>query len=411
MLLAAAGIDPARVTARFQPYQALDAPFVIERLRDSLTPPADVTLGIEGDRIVARGTAPADWLARARDAARTLPAGAPQFDLAAVSDSDAAGASLWAGYIARLSAQPGIVITAEGKREGKFFIAGLRDPLAADPAALLAAAEIDPAEVSAQWTSYQSLHPLFVLKRLEASLDPPASVTLTIMGDRIAPRARRRKHGWSARGRRHAICRRERRPSISPACATAKRRMPGAGPATSTGSSAEPGIVVTSASRRDGKFYVTGLRDPLAADPQALLADAGIDPVRVVARWAPYQALDATFVLTRLNASLDLPPTVTLTVEGQQIVARGSASPRWLERARLAGRMLPAGGPALDLHEVRDLFDGAIGTLRDAIEERVVHFDVGGSLPATGQDEMLDAQAADIKRVAELSSTMGVTPG
>jgi outer membrane protein OmpA-like peptidoglycan-associated protein len=408
-MLAVAGIDPARVTARFQPYQALDAAFVIERLRDSLAPPPGVTLAIEGGRIVARGAAPADWLARAREAARTLPAGAPQFDLAAVSDSDAAGASLWAGYIARLSAQPGIVITGQGKRDGKFFIAGLRDPLAADPAALLAAAEIEPSKVSAQWTPYQSLHPLFVLKRLEASLDPPSSVTLRIMGDRITADGSA-SSAWLERARLAA----RDLPPGAPGFDLSGVRDTDEADASRWGGyldrlGAEPGIVVTASSQRDGKFYVTGLRDPLAADPQALLADAGIDPVRVVARWAPYQALDAEFVLTRLKASLDLPPTVTLTVEGQQIVARGSASPRWLERARLAGRVLPTGGPTLDLHEVHDLFDGAIGSLRDAIEERVVHFDVGGSLPATGQDEMLDAQAADIKKVAELSSTMGVT--
>ena len=77
---------------------------------------------------------------------------------------------------------------------------------------------------------------------------------------------------------------------------------------------AEPGIVVTESSQRDGKFYVTGLRDPLAADPQTLLAEAGIDPVRVVGRWAPYQALDAEFVLARLKTTLDLPPTTTVRV-------------------------------------------------------------------------------------------------
>ena len=43
----------------------------------------------------------------------------------------------WDGYLARLAAQPGIVVSAAGRRDGKFFVTGLRDPLAADPAALL----------------------------------------------------------------------------------------------------------------------------------------------------------------------------------------------------------------------------------------------------------------------------------
>ena len=71
--------------------------------------------------------------------------------------------------------------------------------------------------------------------------------------------------------------------------------------------------------------------------------------------------------------------------------------------------MLPSGSSVLDLSGVQDLYQGAIGKLRDAIESRDVHFAAGGSLPAPGQDELLDEQAADIKEVASLSSTMGVT--
>src|SRR5262249_29001249 len=131
---------------------------------------------IDGDRIVARGSAPAEWLDRARAAARILPAGAPAFDLSAVGDSDEAGARLWAGYIDRLRAEPGLVMTGSGRRDGKFFVDGLRDPLAADPAEILRDAGVDADQVVARWTPYQSLDPQFVLKRLQASLAPPPTV-------------------------------------------------------------------------------------------------------------------------------------------------------------------------------------------------------------------------------------------
>ena len=93
---------------------------------------------------------------------------------------------------------------------------------------------------------------------------------------------------------------------------------------------AQPGIVVTEAGKRDGKFVVTGLRDPLAIDPRSLLGEAGIDPARVVAHFDPYQALDPQSVLRRLEASLNPPPSVSLAIDGNRIVAQGSA-PR-LER-------------------------------------------------------------------------------
>ena len=111
----------------------------------------------------------------------------------------------------------------------------------------------------------------------------------------------------------------------------------------------EPGIVVTESSWQGDKFLVAGLRDPLAVDPLRLLGQSGIDPARVVSRWVPYQGLEPGFVLKRLQASLDPPSSVTLAVEGDRIVARGSARPTWIERARAVARMLPAGGPGFDL--------------------------------------------------------------
>ena len=171
---------------------------------------------------------------------------------------------------------------------------------------------------------------------------------------------------------------------------------------------AEPGIVITQAEVRDGKFLLSGLRDPLAIDPLERLGDAGIDPARVVAHFDPYQALDPQFVLERLQASLNPPPGVTLAVEGDRIVAQGSASSPWIARARAAGRLLPAGAPVFDLSAVRNISEGALGKLRDAIQARSIRFDNNVMLPAAGQDEILDQLAAELNELAKLSSSLNV---
>jgi outer membrane protein OmpA-like peptidoglycan-associated protein len=62
---------------------------------------------------------------------------------------------------------------------------------------------------------------------------------------------------------------------------------------------AEPGIVITSSERRGGKYYLAGLRDPLAADPGALLGAAGIPAAQVTSRWEPYHSLDPRFAAQR----------------------------------------------------------------------------------------------------------------
>jgi outer membrane protein OmpA-like peptidoglycan-associated protein len=172
---------------------------------------------------------------------------------------------------------------------------------------------------------------------------------------------------------------------------------------------AQPGIVITEAGRRDGKFVVAGLRDPLAVEPQLLMRQAGLDPASVLSRWELYQGLEPAFVLKRLETSLDPPPTVTLGVEGDHIVAQGSAASTWIERARTAGRMLPAGGPSLDLSRVHDINEGAIGKLGGAIRSHEIHFNFNESLPAAGQDASLDQLAKELSDLASLASNLHVT--
>jgi outer membrane protein OmpA-like peptidoglycan-associated protein len=313
---------------------------------------------------------------------------------------------LWEGYLKRLRAQPGIVINEAGKRDGKFVVSGLRDPLAVDPRALLGEAGIDPARVETHFEPYQALDPQSVLKRLNLTLDPPSSVKFAIAGNRIvaqgsAPRP------WLDRA--HAVA--QMLPAGTPSLDLADVRNEDEADerrwqAYVDRLRAQPGIVVTKSEARDGKFGVSGLRDPLAVDPLKLLGEAGIDSARVETHFEPYEALDPQFVLERLRASLNPPPDVTFAIEGNRIVVKGSASSPWISRARKVGNALPAGAPALDVSAVRDISEGVLGKLRDAIQARSINFDSGKSLPAAGQEQVLDEIASELNELAKLSSTL-----
>src|SRR5262245_18983313 len=77
---------------------------------------------------------------------------------------------------------------------------------------------------------------------------------------------------------------------------------------------AEPGLLVVANTHRDGKFHLTGLRDPLVKnDPEKLAAEMGIAKETFDSRWETYQALDSSFVIARATSLLRPPPTVTLT--------------------------------------------------------------------------------------------------
>jgi len=103
----------------------------------------------------------------------------------------------------------------------------------------------------------------------------------------------------------------------------------------------EPGLVVTSTHSAGNRYVLTGLRDPLAADPDVLLQDSGVAADRVEAKWSPYYALDAAFTLKRAGIVLSPPDTVRLTLEGPRLTATGTASAEWIRQSRPLARLLP----------------------------------------------------------------------
>jgi outer membrane protein OmpA-like peptidoglycan-associated protein len=274
---------------------------------------------------------------------------------------------LWSDYVAQLRAEPGLVVTETGERNGKWLVGGLRDPLAANPEVMLREASVDPARVVSEWRPYQSLDPQFVLKRAQEALAPPETVTLTINGDRIEA-AGSASAAWIQQAR------------------AASRMLPGGAPDLDVAQvrdldlhdeqlwgsygermRREPGIVITEVGKADAlvlaasgapdgrRWSISGLRDPLAVDPEQVLREMSIDPARVVSQWLPYQSLAPRFVLKRAQEALAPPPGVTLAIEGDRIVAVGSAPSSWIERARAASNMLPAGVSQIDVSQVRNL--------------------------------------------------------
>lgn len=169
----------------------------------------------------------------------------------------------------------------------------------------------------------------------------------------------------------------------------------------------QPGIVVTGAERRDGKWLVSGLRDPLATPPETLLGQAHLDATRVAGRWEPYLALHPAIVLKRLQATLDPPSTVSLSQDASGIRASGSASQQWMDKARAFLVTMPAGSPKVDLSALKDVQDPNYVRLRDAIQARLIHFDFSMPRPAADQESKLDESAADMRELVQLGRTLG----
>jgi len=81
-------------------------------------------------------------------------------------------------YVAKVDAEPGIVVTKAERRFRKYIINGLKDPLAKDPMTLLE--DIPQDRVSYNFEPYQAITPELTVIRARELLKPPENVTLTV---------------------------------------------------------------------------------------------------------------------------------------------------------------------------------------------------------------------------------------
>lgn len=105
--------------------------------------------------------------------------------VAALAWSGVRSEQRWERAVARLESEPGIVVTHAERDGGRWSFAGLRDPLAPEPSALLAGVAVDTTGVEQRWEPYLSLRPELVLARARKSLAPPATVALAMAGDTL----------------------------------------------------------------------------------------------------------------------------------------------------------------------------------------------------------------------------------
>lgn len=168
---------------------------------------------------------------------------------------------------------------------------------------------------------------------------------------------------------------------------------------------AETGIVITSAERRGGRYYLSGLKDPLARDPREIIDASGIDAQKVHARWQPYRALDDAMILRRARARLKPPRSVELRLFQGVLSAHGKAQHVWVRQfQRLAATV--TGVNAVDASHLTDeqmvLMQSAIADL----ERQSIRFAVGRSQLRQDQHASLRNLLKSVHLIQDLSRAM-----
>jgi flagellar motor protein MotB len=168
---------------------------------------------------------------------------------------------------------------------------------------------------------------------------------------------------------------------------------------------AEPGIVITETGKRDGKFFVAGMHDPLATDPRSILGAEGMPSSgKVLGHWTSYQALEPVFVLNRAKSVLQPPPTVEMNLSAGALSVKGSASREWIDSTRRLARAIPGVS-----HLVEDgLIDDEILRVKAQMEQEVPRFIVGTARFVPGEQEKGRQLVADARKLFDLARTGGV---
>ena len=169
----------------------------------------------------------------------------------------------------------------------------------------------------------------------------------------------------------------------------------------------EPGIVVTTAEKQGGIYVLSGLRDPLAADPMRLMQAAQLDPSEVLSRWEPYHALHPTFILSRANVLLSPPDTAQLSLDTGVLQARGAAPHVWIMEAEHLARLIP-GVMEFRRDQLVDTTLAELAALTRHIEQETVFFRKNTAQLVPGQEEAFQRLSVTMRRLHDLSQAVKV---
>jgi len=169
----------------------------------------------------------------------------------------------------------------------------------------------------------------------------------------------------------------------------------------------QEGIVVTDyGRRRNGDFYLSGLRDPSAEEPKALIDQFQLSGEIVRTDWGIYLDHSPAFVLARARALLRPPPKVVLRLEDGRLIAEGPASTEWIERARILAPTVN-GVRVYDDSGVYDIIATEINSLLREMESMQPRFVFNTSTPIPEDEFKLEEMAARARVIYDYARQAG----
>ena len=171
---------------------------------------------------------------------------------------------------------------------------------------------------------------------------------------------------------------------------------------------AQPGIVVTKTGKRNGNYFVAGMRDPLAIEPKSLIKQAKLNPKKLDFQWQPFLSLERKFVIQRAKKLLQNPKTVTFKLDDSGVLkAMGSATREWILSAREKTPSLSLLGiTRYQDKSLKDLDIDQLNTYKKEIEEILMLFEQGRTKLLTGEIEKLSTLSSKLQNLIDAGNSL-----
>ena len=169
----------------------------------------------------------------------------------------------------------------------------------------------------------------------------------------------------------------------------------------------EPGLMIIHVNEETRPWEVLALKDPLARDPLDVLRENNVATTDFWIKLVPFVSYDASIVVRRAQTDIPLPDTVTMDIDAEgTLYLRGTAPLSWLVQARDMARTIP-GVKRVDTSGIHDPKMSRLSDLVRLIEETVIEFPLGKSIPLEQDHDKLQKAVNALVELEHLAQSMG----
>ena len=166
-----------------------------------------------------------------------------------------------------------------------------------------------------------------------------------------------------------------------------------------------PGIVITSIEKDNGRYNISGLRDPLSINPFKILNTKDIDSSNIIFNFKPYISTHPKFLIERLTKLTKPPKTVKFKINNGTIFCYGSAHHSWISAARnrINELLFPI---EYNDNNLIDMENEEFTRIMQNINTQYISFEENMIRYSIKEKNKLNIIAADIKRLVRLADTL-----